>query len=566
MKGCTLTLLLMLFSAAAHSECPAWPMERAQQEINALAQQIEKWDDAYWEHGESRVSDETYDTLRATLLQWERCFSASAPPHKPIVAKSGTIPHPVAHTGVRKMPDKQTLQNWMAVRGGGLWVQPKVDGVAVTLVYSKGELVQAISRGDGIKGHSWFDKARAIPAIPKTTQGILADSVLQGEIFLRQPAHVQQRSGGINARAKVAGAMLRRDATSILNELDIFIWAWPGGPTSFPERLRLLAEGGFPLVQQWSKPVTSVEEVEHWRAQWFKSPLPFVTDGVVIRQVEESAARNWQPGQGDWAVAWKYEPEAQTTEVRDIHFSVGRSGKLSAVALLAPVKIDDKEIKRVNIGSVRRWQAWDIAPGDHVLVSLAGRGIPKIMSVVWRGIERVKPQPPEPRFNTLSCFYYSPDCHEQFFSRLAWMSSPSVLAMSGLNRAGWQQLHDTFRFEHIYSWLGLNQQQLQNAPGFSPGRALEMWHRFNLARQQPLRLWLKSLGLPLPNAALNRLPDKEWRTVVDRDELNWRQLSGVGPERARKLVQFTRHPQVSMLASWLGSMGISGFSVQRENR
>ncbi|HAI49426.1 MAG TPA: ATP-dependent DNA ligase, partial [Enterobacteriaceae bacterium] len=62
----------------------------------------------------------------------------------------------------------------------------------------------------------------------------------------------------------------------------------------------------------------------------------------------------WQPGQGDWAVAWKYEPEAQTTEVRDIHFSVGRSGKLSAVALLAPVKIDDKEIKRVNIGSVRR--------------------------------------------------------------------------------------------------------------------------------------------------------------------------------------------------------------------
>lgn len=100
MKGCTLTLLLMLFSAAAHSECPAWPMERAQQEINALAQQIEKWDDAYWEHGESRVSDETYDTLRATLLQWERCFSASAPPQKPIVAKSGTIPHPVAHTGV----------------------------------------------------------------------------------------------------------------------------------------------------------------------------------------------------------------------------------------------------------------------------------------------------------------------------------------------------------------------------------------------------------------------------------------------------------------------------------
>lgn len=566
MKGFTLASILMLLSAASDGACPAWPTGQAQQEINALARQLEKWDEAYWEHGESRVSDETYDALRARLLQWERCFTERAPSQKPIAAKSGTVPHPVAHTGVRKLPDKQAVQDWIKARSGGLWVQPKVDGVAVTLVYRKGELVQAISRGDGLKGQSWFDKVNAIPTIPKTTTGILADSVLQGEIFLRQPDHIQQRSGGVSARAKVAGAMLRRDASPLLKELDIFIWAWPGGPKSFPERLQYLAEGGFPFVQQWSKPVTTIEEVENWRERWFTSALPFVTDGVVIRQGAESEAQNWQPGQGDWAAAWKYEPPAQTTEVNDIQFSVGRSGKISVVALLVPVKIDDKQIKRVNIGSVKRWQAWDIAPGDQVLISLAGRGIPTIKSVVWRGVERIKPQPPQQRSDTLSCFYYSPDCHEQFLSRLVWISSPVALAITGLNRAGWQQLMTTFHFEHIFSWLGLTQQQLMKTPGFSPKRALELWHRFNMARYQPLRLWLTSLGLPLPSAAMNRLPDNAWRTVENRDELSWQQLPGVGPERARKLVQFTRHPQVARLVDWLASQKVAGFSVQHENR
>ena len=559
MKGCRLAIILMLYTTASFADCPAWPTARATQEINTLARQLEKWDDAYWEHGESSVSDETYDAMRARLLEWEHCFSIKDVAQRPITAKRGTITHPVAHTGVRKLPDKQAVSNWMTSRTGDLWVQPKVDGVAVTLVYRNGALVQAISRGDGVKGQSWLEKVTAIPAIPKTTTGILSNSVLQGEIFLRQSDHIQKNSGGINARAKVAGAMLRQDFSPLLNELDIFIWAWPGGPTSLPERLQHLSEGGFPLVQQWSKPVTTVKDVADWRERWFTSPLPFVTDGVVIRQSTESESQNWQPGQGDWAVAWKYDPQTQIAEVRDIEFGVGRSGKISVVALLEAVQIDDKQIKRVNIGSVRRWQEWDIAPGDQVLVSLAGRGIPSIKSVVWRGVERHKPQPPQQRYDMLSCFYYSPECHEQFLSRLVWLSSPEVFAITGLHRAGWQQLIDTFHFEHIYSWVGLTSQQLQHTPGLSPKRALELWHRFNLTQHQPLRLWLKSLGLPLPKAAMNVLQDKEWRTVLRRDEHSWQQLPGVGPERAHKLVQFVRHPAVSSLVDWLASHGIEGF-------
>lgn len=558
MKGWKL-FILMLFTTMGYCDCPAWSEKRATQEIAALRQQVKEWDDAYWQQGESLISDETYDALRAQLLQWDACFPQRFGKEKAIAAKGGTVVHPVAHTGVRKAVNKHAVIDWMEGRDA-LWVQPKVDGVAVTLVYRKGKLVEAISRGDGLKGHSWLDKVNAIPAIPKTTTGPLADSVLQGEIFLRQPDHVQQHSGGLNARSKVAGAMLRHGSSPLLDELDIFIWSWPGGPKAMPERLQRLAEGGFPLALQWSWPVAAINDIENWRKRWFTSPLPFVTDGIVVRQSREPEARNWQPGQGDWLIAWKYEPDARITAVRDLHFTVGRSGKISVVAQLGPVTVDDKQIQRVNIGSVRRWQKRDIAPGDRVLVSLAGRGIPQIKSVVWRGVERDKPQPPEQNpYHALSCFYYTTDCHEQFLSRLVWISSSSVLAISGVNRAGWQQLVDTFHFEHIYSWMALTQQQLQSVPGFSARRALEMRHRFNLVRQQPFRLWLKSLGLPLPAAAMNTLPDSDWHTLVHRDEPSWQKLPGVGTERARKLVQFTRYPHVASLASWLGSQGVEGF-------
>lgn len=88
----------------------------------------------------------------------------------------------------------------------------------------------------------------------------------------------------------------------------------------------------------------------------------------------------------------------------------------------------------MNIGSVRRWQEWDIAPGDQILVSLAGQGIPRIDDVVWRGAERTKPTPPENRFNSLTCYFASDVCQEQFISRLVWLGQNRFLGWMALVR------------------------------------------------------------------------------------------------------------------------------------
>ncbi len=548
---------ILCWQSSVWAVCPAWSPARAQEEISRLQQQIKQWDDDYWKEGKSEVEDGVYDQLSARLTQWQRCFGNETRDVM-IPPLNGAVMHPVAHTGVRKMADKNALSLWMRERSD-LWVQPKVDGVAVTLVYRDGKLNKAISRGNGLKGEDWTQKVRLISAVPQTVSGPLANSTLQGEIFLKRKGHIQQQMGGINARAKVAGLMMRQGNSDTLNSLAVFVWAWPDGPHLMTDRLKDLATAGFTLTQTYTRAVKNADEVAHVRNEWWKAKLPFVTDGVVVRAAKEPESRHWLPGQAEWLVAWKYQPVAQVAEVKAIQFAVGKSGKISVVASLVPVMLDDKKVQRVNIGSVRRWQEWDIAPGDQILVSLAGQGIPHIDDVVWRGAERTKPTPPENRFNSLTCYFASDVCQEQFISRLVWLGSKQALGLDGIGEAGWRALHQTHRFEHIFSWLLLTPEQLQNTPGIAKSKSAQLWHQFNLARQQPFTRWVMAMGIPLTRAALNASDERSWSQLLFSTEQFWQQLPGTGSGRARQVIEWKENAQIKKLGSWLAAQQITGF-------
>lgn len=548
---------ILCWQSSVWAVCPAWSPARAQEEISRLQQQIKQWDDDYWKEGKSEVEDGVYDQLSARLTQWQRCFG-SEPRDVMMPPLNGAVMHPVAHTGVRKMVDKNALSLWMRERSDR-WVQPKVDGVAVTLVYRDGKLNKAISRGNGLKGEDWTQKVSLISAVPQTVSGPLANSTLQGEIFLQREGHIQQQIGGINARAKVAGLMMRQDDSDTLNSLGVFVWAWPDGPQLMSDRLKELATAGFTLTQTYTRAVKNADEVARVRNEWWKAELPFVTDGVVVRAAKEPESRHWLPGQAEWLVAWKYQPVAQVAEVKAIQFAVGKSGKISVVASLAPVMLDDKKVQRVNIGSVRRWQEWDIAPGDQILVSLAGQGIPRIDDVVWRGAERTKPTPPENRFNSLTCYFASDVCQEQFISRLVWLGAKQVLGLDGIGEAGWRALHQTHRFEHIFSWLLLTPEQLQNTPGIAKSKSAQLWHQFNLARKQPFTRWVMAMGIPLTRAALNASDERSWSQLLFSTEQFWQQLPGTGSGRARQVIEWKENAQIKKLGSWLAAQQITGF-------
>lgn len=180
---------ILCWQSSVWAVCPAWSPARAQEEISRLQQQIKQWDDDYWKEGKSEVEDGVYDQLSARLTQWQRCFG-SEPRDVMMPPLNGAVMHPVAHTGVRKMVDKNALSLWMRERSD-LWVQPKVDGVAVTLVYRDGKLNKAISRGNGLKGEDWTQKVSLISAVPQTVSGPLANST--GEFAARPASRYREK-------------------------------------------------------------------------------------------------------------------------------------------------------------------------------------------------------------------------------------------------------------------------------------------------------------------------------------------------------------------------------------
>ncbi|MCY1283288.1 DNA ligase B [compost metagenome] len=555
MKTWTLLSLLCLACATQADDCPDWPADRASAELERLDSRIAEWDLSYHVQGRSAVDDELYDQARARLEQLRACFPEVAPPIRdPLAASQGKLHHPVAQTGLDKLRDIDDLRRWMGQRRD-LWVQPKVDGVAVTLVYRQGRLVQAISRGDGSQGQDWTRQARRIAVIPDQLPDI-GDGVLQGELYWRLDAHVQATQGGRGARGKVAGLLNRQDlAARDAAGIGLFVWDWPNGPERMDERLQGLQAMGFASAVEMTRPVQGAEDIAAWRDHWYRSPLPFASDGIVVRQGRRPDARQWRAQPPSWAVAWKYPFAKALAEVRAVEFKVGRTGRVTPLLRLAPVELDGRRIQRIGVGSIERWRSLDIRPGDQVAIALAGLTIPRLDSVVVRASQRPEVVAPVPgRYHALSCFRPADGCTEQFLARLAWLSGPKGLALKGVGRGTWASLE----LDGLLDWLELDARALTQRPGIGDRRAAQLVQRFDEARRRPFGQWLLALGIPTTAPAAL---DGDWAALSLRTSADWQGLGGIGPARAEQLRAFFQHPEVRELAERLGSEGVEGFAA-----
>ncbi|MFK0086173.1 NAD-dependent DNA ligase LigB [Pseudomonas sp. NPDC090755] len=553
------TFLLSIFSAgqALADTCPPWSPAVARQEIRQLQDTLSDWDDRYHRQGVSAVADELYDQSRSRLAQWRACFADTpTASDNPLKTAGGPVPHPFAHTGLVKLADEQAVQAWMHGKDD-LWVQPKIDGVAVSLVYKAGELVALTSRGDGRSGHDW---SRHIPALSAIRRQLPrpVDLVLQGELYWRLEAHVQADAGSLNARGNVAGMLARKQLDAQQGAaIGLFVWAWPQGPASQQERLAGLSALGFPETERYSEPVNSFTEVSQWRQHWYRSPLPFASDGVVLRQGQRPDGARWQARAPYWIAAWKYPFAQALAEVRDVQFSIGRTGRITPVLRIEPVQLDDRLIRQVSVGSFQRWQQLDIRPGDQVALSLAGLTIPRLDEVVHRRVQRPDLDVPDPaRHHPLSCWQPSDGCRAQFLARLDWLSGKQGLALPGIGPGIWARLVDNGLVTRLADWLDLQEQDLQSIPGLAEGRRQQLLLAFEQARAQPFTRWLRGLGVPAPPALDLK---GNWADLTQRDAQAWLAEPGVGRGRAAQLLAFFRSPDVLMVAGQLREHAIEGF-------
>ncbi|MBH3340672.1 NAD-dependent DNA ligase LigB [Pseudomonas mendocina] len=550
-----IALLLFPFTAQA-SLCPDWPASRAKTELSALGQQIAEWDDAYHNQGRSLVADEIYDQARKRLQSWHQCFPGALDTlPEPLAGSTGKLAHPVAQTGLRKLNDAAVVE-WIASRDD-LWIQPKVDGVAVTLVYRNGLLQQAISRGDGRQGQDWTARARQLPGVPRQLPEPL-DAVLQGELYWRLNDHVQSRDGGAGARGKVAGLMARQTLDEHETDaIGLFVWDWPDGPEQMPERLQALHRLGFSDSPHYTQALQSPDQASHWRQRWFDQPQPFASDGVVLRQGARPSGERWQAEAPHWAIAWKYPASQALAVVQAVDFSIGRTGRITPILRLQPVDLDERRISRVALGSLQAWENLDIRPGDQVSIRLAGLTIPRLDQVIWRSPERAAVHAPDPgRYHALSCWRLSAKCQQQFHARLNWLAGKRGLNLPGVGPGTWNTLLAGEQLHGLLDWLELDSQQLQRLPGIGPRRAAQLQQAFAKAQQRSLQQWLLALGVP-PGLQLRE--EDDWPALLSRSQEDWLQHPGVGLKSAERLQAFFSHPEVQRLGERLQRAGVAGF-------
>ncbi|APE32495.1 DNA ligase B [Halomonas aestuarii] len=562
----SLTLAPFLWSSLVRAaSCPAGADVPSESEVVALARRLAEWDDAYYRRGESPVSDAIYDQARRQFETWQRCLpdrgEADGHDRSP---PAGPVPHPVAQTGLAKLEDEDAVRRWLA-RRDEVWVQPKVDGVAVTLIYRDGWLVRAISRGDGRHGQDWTPAVRRMAAVPSRLPGRL-DALLQGELHLRLDDHVQAEAGSAGARSEVAGLLARETLTvEAATRIGFFVWDWPDGPPAMRQRLEGLARLGFTEAVALTHRVETLDEVRRWRERWYRGPLPFATDGVVLRQGGRPSGEQWQAEPPDWAAAWKHPPREALAEVRGVEFRIGRTGRITPLLHLRPVVLDGRVIRRVSVGSLEHWREQDIRPGDRVAIALAGLTIPRLEGVVWRATRRPHLSVPLAEdYHPLSCFRPTPGCEGQFIERLAWLGGPEGLDLPGVGPGTWAALVEARRVEDLLGWMDLPAGELRRVPGIGQARADRLVETFALARRRPFADWLAALGAP-PGAAsgveaLGETSDEAWSRLAGWEAPRWGALPGIGPTRAGDLVAFFAHPEVEALAARLGARGIEGFA------
>ncbi|MEN5037697.1 NAD-dependent DNA ligase LigB [Pseudomonas sp. TWI929] len=554
-------LLLLLQAPLTRAEpCPDWAPPQVDAEVAQLRATLARWDDHYHRQGIALVADELYDQSRQRLAHLQQCFGL-APGTTPLASARGPIPHPVPHTGIDKLADRQAVQRWLAGKRD-VWVQPKVDGVAVSLVYQQGRLVQLISRGDGVQGHDWSRHIPQLGAIAgQLPQAI--DLQLQGELYLRLDAHVQALAGSANARGTVAGLLARKQLSREQGDrIGLFVWDWPLGPGQQGERLAQLAQLGFADSQHYSVAIDTLEDATLWRAHWYHSALPFASDGVVLRQDNRPPAERWQAKAPYWIAAWKYPYAQALAEVREVRFRVGRTGRVTPVLQLQPVTLDDRRITQVSLGSLARWHSLDIRPGDQVAVSLAGLTIPRLEQVVHRAAERQAVAAPEPgQHHAHSCWQASDGCEEQFIARLTWLSGKQGLALPRTGPGTWRRLVAAGLVTSMTDWLHLDGERLGQVAGIGEATAMQLLGSFDDARTRPFAQWIRGLGAPAPTGM--QLAG-DWQGLAARAPGDWQALPGIGEKRAQQLAGFFAAHEVQAIATQLANAGIDGFESTKQ--
>jgi len=383
-------------------------------EIERLRAELNEANHRYYVLDDPSISDAEYDRLLRRLQELEAGLGEPIPPDSPTQRVGAepaegfaTVSHALPMLSLENAFDFEEVRQFeaRAKRFLGLegdltyTCEPKVDGLAVELVYEGGLLSAASTRGDGLVGEDVTRNVRTIRQIPLRLQGRPPELVeVRGEVYIgREDFHrlnQERENEGLslyaNPRNLAAGSLRQLDPTVTAGRpLRFFGYALgrisAAPPAGQSELLRSLAAWGLPVnpdVRLCSGLEAAIEFCREMAERHHR--LPYDLDGVVIKVddlalQERLGAKSRSPR---WAVAYKFAAPEEATTVREIEVSVGRTGTLTPIALLEPVVVSGATVSRASLHNQDEVRRKDVRPGDRVLVRRAGEVIPEVVKVL----------------------------------------------------------------------------------------------------------------------------------------------------------------------------------------
>ena len=573
----------------------------AKKRIEKLKKEIEKHNRLYYVKNESEISDEQYDKLLRKLQELEDKFPELKTPDSPTQRvgappqdKFKTVRHVKPMLSLDGTTKEEEIKNFDRRVKEGLGVdnvkyvaEPKFDGLSIELIYENGILVRGATRGDGANGEDVTQNVRTIRTIPLRLHNFSGNIAVRGEAMMTLK-DFQALNKRLTEMDKPAFANPRNAAAGSIRQLDSNITAERG--LSFfayeimeagtfkigthSEEIKTLEKWGF-KIDPHSERCKDIEEAIffHHELEKKRESLPFETDGIVIKvddlsSHEKLGTRTRSPR---WAIAYKFEPRKEITEVQDIVVQVGRTGKLTPVALLKPVDLSGVTVSRATLHNEGEVKKKDIRVGDKVRIERAGDVIPAV-------VERI-PEKGKKRKKAFSMPARCPVCNSEVFHEGAYhfcsggtscptqlkrsvqhLASKGAFDIEGLGEKIVDVLVEKELVEDISDVFKLKKEDFLPLERFAEKSAQNMFDSLKDSKNISLNKFIYALGIPNVGEHLAHVLAKEFKSIDRLQEANPDKLKSVfeiGPKVAESITAFFKNENNRKVISKFSKFGVN---------
>jgi len=585
--------------------------ETIKQEVSELRRQIDHHNRLYYTHDRPEITDADYDALfdRLQFLEQEYDLVSPDSPTQRVggepLSQFSQVAHELPMLSLDKVFGEQDLIDFDARikkrleddSGLEYSCEPKVDGVAVSLLYVDGLLQRAATRGDGVTGEDITHNVRTINGIPLK----LADSKLHGRIEVRGEIFLGKAGfARLNERARKAGSKTfvnpRNTAAGAVRQLDprkaakipLEMFCYSVGivdEVDMPDRLSEV----FDLIDAWGLPVNpdrsteqGIENCQRYcdRLLSKRDKLDYEIDGAVIkvnnRSVQEQLGQNARTPR--WAMAYKFPAEEKSTKVIDVEFQVGRTGTITPVARLEPVFVGGVTVSNTTLHNMDEVARLGLRIGDTVIIRRAGDVIPKVVKVIDPARNK-SPKPIEVPATCPACgspvekdgeVLYKCSagiiCPAQRKESIKHFASRGALDIEGLGDKLVEQLVDSGLVENVDDIFSLTQEQLIGMERMGEKSAAKLLQAIGKSKQTSLPRFLYALGIREVGEATAQALTAHYgdlQPIMDASAEEHEQVADVGPIVAGHIETFFRNTENRALIEKLISHGIHWPRLER---